>query len=224
MKKILGLREIEGKLLLREEELQIQYNIFRWWPTNKVLQVLTDFENGVNITLFDQKRREKNETNMKWVPADYGFHIQWDIEGKWYEGGDEIKMYWDYLNDQLCYLVVYSNINLKKWTMRKMLELRDINEGTLLLKEGEVDIQKKLFDCWPESKIRKVRTDIEKGVNITLFDVRKSRKMETSVKWVGCDGGFHVKWDTNGKGYRVGDSIFMYWDRKTRELCYEVLK
>lgn len=73
MQKILGLGDIEGRLLLRDEEVGIKDNIFKWWPKSKVEQVKEDVENGVKISLFDRRTNKETETTMKWVAADDGF-------------------------------------------------------------------------------------------------------------------------------------------------------
>lgn len=109
----------------------------------------------------------------------------------------------------------------RNWTMTKKLESKETN-GTLQLDDKKMNVYKNLLHFWPRSKVNHLMTNIENGVTITLFDVSRNETIKTIMKRVGFEE-FHIEWDFQSKGYMVGDEIWMHWDNKKKQLCYDVL-
>lgn len=106
MEKTLGVSEMNGTLVLKQDEVKVKENLLNKFSRNKLRKMREDEENGVNITLFDAKRKESVETTIKKSATGDGFHIKWEIEGKGYVVGDEILMRWSRKKEQLIYMVL----------------------------------------------------------------------------------------------------------------------
>lgn len=98
--KTLEVSDINGTLVLKQDEIQENLlNIFS-------RKIARDEENGVNITLFDTKRKEYIETTMKKSATGDEFYIKWEAEGKGYVVEDEIVMRWSQKKEHLTYKVL----------------------------------------------------------------------------------------------------------------------